>query len=189
VIIVLNGAASAGKTSTAQALQAIWPRPLLHAGIDGFSRMLPESRIGFDAPPGSPAREGFHWARGVEDGEPVLRLEAGPYAEKAMRLMRRMLALMAKEDDLVVDEILLRREWLEDYLQVFAGEKVWLIGVRCPLPILVARERERGRRILGQARGTHLAAHLHCRYDMEVDTGELSPLECARLILERLDPR
>ena len=187
MIVILNGAASAGKTSIAQALQLVWERPLLHAGIDLFSRMVPENRIGFDAPPGSPAREGFHWLTALEAGEPVMRLQAGPVAEKLMRDMRRVLARMAElGNDLVVDEMLLEREWVADYLEVFSAHDVWLIGVRCSLETLVRRERERGRRVLGQARATAAAAHAHCLYDLEVDTELYSPVECARQIGARV---
>jgi chloramphenicol 3-O phosphotransferase len=177
VIVVLNGASSAGKTSTAQALQGAWPRPLLHAGIDLFTRMLP------------PAAEEFRWIAAMEDGAPVLRLETGPYAEKVLRDMRRTLAFIAGlGNDLVVDEMLLRREWVEDYRVVFAGKDLRFVGLRCPLEILLERERTRPRGVPGQARGTHLAAHQHVTYDLEIDTGELSPAECAQHIVKRLAP-
>jgi chloramphenicol 3-O phosphotransferase len=184
VIVLLNGAASAGKTSTAQALQLVWERPLLHTGIDLFSRMLPENRIGFDAAPGSPAAEGFSWHTGLQEGQPVMRLQAGPVAEKLMRDMRRVIARMAElGNDVVVDEMLLERHWVADYLGVLAAHEVWLIGLRCPLQTLVLRERERGRRVLGQARATAEAAHAHCAYDLEVDSERYSPMECAQQIL------
>jgi chloramphenicol 3-O phosphotransferase len=189
VVVLLNGASSSGKTSTAQALQGVWPRPLLHAGIDLFTRMLPIGTSTYDPAPGTPAWQGFRWITGTEDGAPVVRLETGPFAEKITRDMRRTLAYMAGlGHDLVVDEILLRREWLDDYRALMAGHDLRLVGLRCPLEILLTRERQRPRGIPGQARGTWLAAHQHCTYDLEVDTAELSPLECARVIVERLKP-
>ena len=189
MVVILNGASSAGKSSIATALQTVWPRTLLHAGIDLFTRMLPAALTGFDAAPGDRARHGFSWRTGREDGETVMRLEAGPEAERVMRDMRRTVAFMeGLGNDVVVDEILLRQEWLEDWRAVLQGRTLWLVGVRCPLEVLVARERERGRRILGQARGTFAAAHAHCRYDLEVDSGALSPIECARAIAARLAP-
>src|SRR5688572_9928 len=49
-IIFLNGAPSAGKTSTARALQEILEEPYLYIGIDDAYRMLPERYQAWENP-------------------------------------------------------------------------------------------------------------------------------------------
>lgn len=58
--------------------------------------------------------------------------------------------------------------------------------MRCPLEEAERRERERGDRIQGLARLLFAAVHAHGRYDLEVDTAQLSAEECAARIRARL---
>ncbi len=76
--------------------------------------------------------------------------------------------------------------WLEDCIDVFEGLDVLFVGVVCPLEVLEAREKDRGDRTLGQARGQAGIIHQNCIYDLEVDTSKLSASECADQIKTRL---
>ena len=60
------------------------------------------------------------------------------------------------------------------------------IGVRCPLAVLEQRERARGDRLVGHARGHAHLVHAHGLYDLEVDTSVAGPEECAEQILRHL---
>jgi chloramphenicol 3-O phosphotransferase len=99
--------------------------------------------------------------------------------------MHRTFALMASlGHPLMVDHVLLEPEWVDDLVQVLDGHPVLFVGVRCPLAVVEQRERERGDRVVGQARGHFESVHAHASYDLEVDTSLLSPRECARRIVE-----
>jgi chloramphenicol 3-O phosphotransferase len=62
-----------------------------------------------------------------------------------------------------------------------------LIGIRCPLDVLVERERSRKNRTLGQAAAQFPLVHRHGVYDLEVDTSLMSVEECAVAIKARVE--
>jgi len=70
---------------------------------------------------------------------------------------------------------------------VFDGLPVLFVGVRCSLPELERRERERGNRTIGRAALQFPLVHAHGGYDVEVDSERHTPAECAVRIRERLD--
>jgi chloramphenicol 3-O phosphotransferase len=69
-----------------------------------------------------------------------------------------------------------------------AANPLW-VGVRCPLAIAGQRERERGDRIVGTARGQHAQLHAFRQYDVDIDTSVAAPRQCAEEILAALDAR
>lgn len=100
-----------------------------------------------------------------------------------MRGMHRSIAALAQTgNNVVADHVLLHSSWLDDCLQVFTGCDVLFVGIMCPLEVLEAREKERGDRTLGHARGQAGIIHQNCIYDLEVDTSQLSAAECAEQI-------
>jgi hypothetical protein len=60
------------------------------------------------------------------------------------------------------------------------------VGVICPLDILEARERSRGDRVIGRARGLVDVVHCFCGYDVVVDTGHAQVEACVAEILASL---
>ncbi len=83
--------------------------------------------------------------------------------------------------------MLVEPEWVTDCATVLADLPAWLIGVRCPLPVLVERERGRGDRTLGQAAAQYERVHAHGVYDFEVDTSTMSPEACALAIRQAVE--
>ena len=69
-----------------------------------------------------------------------------------------------------------------------AANPLW-VGVHCPLFVAEQRERERGDRIVGTARGQHARVHTFREYDLDVDTSVTAPRQCAEAILTALDAR
>jgi chloramphenicol 3-O phosphotransferase len=76
--------------------------------------------------------------------------------------------------------------WLKEWLASWSDFQVLFVGVYCPLSVLEQRERDRKDRTLGQARGQAGIIHQNCIYDLQVDTSQLSPEECARAIKTHL---
>lgn len=179
-IILLNGASSAGKSSIVQVLQTILDQAYLEAGIDKFLFMLPPDYlfkadlwhdiIGYERTPG---------------GE--LLPKVGKHGHQLIRGMHRSIAALASVgSNVVADHVLLDSSWLADCLEVFAGCDVLFVGIQCPKEVLEAREKGRGDRTLGQAAGQAGIIHQGCIYDLEVDTSQLSAVECAQHIKARL---
>ena len=82
-------------------------------------------------------------------------------------------------------QILTRRLSPEtDYLEVFNANQVLLVGVRCDLAIIEAREAQRLGRFPGTAAGQFISCHAHETYDVEGDTGRQSPEACAAQVID-----
>jgi chloramphenicol 3-O phosphotransferase len=72
--------------------------------------------------------------------------------------------------------------------QAFAGLNVFTVGVTCPLEILEAREKSRGDRVLGRARGLADVVHTICDYDIVIDTGTTDTRTCVQNIIAAVQP-
>lgn len=176
-IVFLNGIGSAGKSSIAKALQKITAEPFLHIQMDAFLDMLP---VAYQDHPDT-----FTYENHQEDGKPLVVISAGPLGERLMRGMRHAIAAMATQgNDLIVDEVMDVATWVE-YAALVSSFEVFLVGVMAPLEVLEARERERADRLLGLARGQFHRIHKGMKYDLEIDTADATPMECAQLIKEK----
>jgi chloramphenicol 3-O phosphotransferase len=170
-IILLNGVGSAGKTSIARALQAITAEPFLYVAMDTFLEMLPERYWNHS--------DTFTYRIESEDGKPSVVIETGPAGERLMRGMRRAIAELARQgNNLIIDEVMLAGEQA-DYEQLLSEFAFFVVGVFAPLDVLEERERRRGDRMIGLARWQYGRVHASVKYDFQVDTSELSPMECA----------
>lgn len=187
--ILLNGASSAGKSSIAVELQQRLDEPFLHVGLDQFLAMLPPRYFGREPGSNDPAHEGFRWNVKHDGQQQWVEITAGPIGQQLARGAHRAIAALASAgNNLIVDEVLLYQEWLIDYLGLLRGVAVLFVGVHCPLLVLEQRERERerGYRMIGQARGQYELVHQHRLYDLVVDTSLASPGECAERIKRHL---
>jgi len=191
-VIILNGTSSAGKTTLGAALQRLLdPLPLL-LGIDFFLATLPPvGHIGMTAQERTNENAGgeeapFRWvfSDNPDDG---VRMEAGEPGHRLIRGMHRSLAALARAgNDVIFDHVLLDPDWMDDLLAALDGLEVTFVGVRCPLDVVEERERQRGHRVIGQARGHFDLVHSHGAYDIEVDTARLSPRGAAQAIADYL---
>jgi chloramphenicol 3-O phosphotransferase len=174
-LIVLNGGSSAGKSSVAQEFQELVPECWMHLGIDVFWGALPQSQLDLER-----ARpEYYTWDVTVDpDGLEWLSVTPGPLLDKAMHA--RYLAIRVCLDqgmNVIADELIFKRDWLVDFLRIFEGYEVWLVGLHVSDEEGARRERERSR-VAGANRGSALAAHADAEYDVEIDTtdGQLAAL-------------
>jgi chloramphenicol 3-O phosphotransferase len=86
----------------------------------------------------------------------------------------------------IFDHVLHDRGMFESCQRAFDGLAVFTVGVFCPLDILEARERARGDRVIGRARGLADVVHSFCDYDVVVDTGRTQLNDCVAEIMARL---
>jgi chloramphenicol 3-O phosphotransferase len=172
-MIVLNGASSAGKTWTAQALA-----PLLHPGCictgldDILDRVQP---FGAEATNTILRSLRILWFQAT-DGR--LRL--------FKQLHREVVQHAQNGHDVIVETALMDTRALQDAAVCFAPLKSWFIGLKPPLEVSEAWERERDDRPIGQARRHYDLIHAHNTYDLLLDTSTMTPQACAAAILQRI---
>jgi chloramphenicol 3-O phosphotransferase len=173
-VVFLNGTSSAGKSSIARELQRRAAGPLLVAGVDTFLSMLQERYFGDP--------EGFEVVT-VSMTPQTRRVRPGPVGRRLLAGFHSSVAGLARAGiDVVVDDVVLDRWCLEDYVRALDGLDVVIVGVRCSVEVAAEREKQRGDRTIGLARGHHETAHEHVAYDVEVDTSASTIAECADAI-------
>ncbi len=174
-VIVLNGGSSSGKSSIARVLQELLPGLWLTFGVDAF----------IDALPGrgdSPRANITYLPNGA--------VETGPMFKSREHAWYQGLAAMARGGaPLILDEVFLSggtaaQASMRATLQ---GIEVLWVGIRCDAAAAAAREARRPDRVPGMARKQAQSVHVGMSYDVEVDTTELSPEECARVIAAHLN--
>ncbi len=185
--IFLNGTSSAGKTTLAYALQGQFEQPFLHIALDQFRDGMPARFRGLNSPVGSTGTQGLNVVPVIDEGIHYTRIEFGKMGLTMLRGMRRaMAAMLSAGNNIIIDDIVMEKEFLMDYLSVFNGLKLYFVGVRCPYPVIEKRESKRPGRFPGTAYGQMNICHSHNIYDVQVNTAEHSPGECALLVIERI---
>ncbi|MBX9946936.1 MAG: chloramphenicol phosphotransferase CPT family protein [Reyranella sp.] len=195
-LILVNGPSSAGKTTLCRALQAAIERPYLVTGFDDFVFMAaPRYYRGADT--GRQGETDTFTAQGVEmvttsppGAPPAVTARFGPVFRRLVDSMAPAVrALVDGGNPVIFDHVLHDGAMYESFRAATAGLSVFAVGVTCPLDVLEARERARGDRVLGRARGLAALVHGFCRYDVTVDTGSTSPEACVAAILAALRGR
>jgi chloramphenicol 3-O phosphotransferase len=170
-ILFLNGTSSSGKSTLIKGLQTALDEPFLELGLDKFIWMLPKRY--FNQP---------LWDEILGQAD-----TAGELGHQLVCAMHRAIHSAALAGmNVLADHVLVEPAWVRDCAQVFCDSNAYLIGVRCELSVLEQRERERRDRTLGQARKQYEKVHAHGVYDFEVDTGNYSPEENVKQILNYL---
>jgi len=119
----------------------------------------------------------------------VTEIRFGDFGEAVLRAMRRTVAELAQQGvNVVVDDLLFKPAYLDDYRATLAELEVWFVGVRCALGVVEQREAQRPGRFPGTANSHFKSVHAHgLDYDIEVDTGVSDPNTCAQQIMQRLE--
>ena len=148
-IIFLHGASSSGKSTIARALQARIEKPFWHISIDHLrdSGVLPLERF----------RTGeFDWSKSREAFFDGFHASLAAYADAG--------------NDLILEHILDGEGWGDTLRSLLAPHDIFFVAVHCPLPLLLARETERGDRPAGSARRDFETIHVGRKYDLELNS-------------------
>jgi chloramphenicol 3-O phosphotransferase len=192
-LILVNGPSSAGKTTLCRALQAAIEHPYLVVGFDDFIFMS-ASRYYRGADTKEQSETDDLTALGVEmvqtspPGAPIsVTARFGPVFRCILDAMAPAVrTLIDHGNPVIFDHVLHDRAMYESFRDATAGLDVFAVGVICPLDILEMRERARGDRVLGRARGLAEVVHSFCSYDVMVDTGAVPREACVQKVLETL---
>jgi chloramphenicol 3-O phosphotransferase len=195
-VFLVNGPSSAGKTTLCRALQGAIAEPYLVVGFDDFIFMsAPRYYSGADTAQqvtlDAFTRLGVEMVTTSTPDEPIsVEARFGPVFRCILESMAPAVrALVDGGNAVIFDHVLHDEAMHRSCRTAFAGLDVLSVGVTCPIEILEQRERARGDRVVGRARGLAEVVHGFMTYDLTVDTGALSPQECVAAILAALEAR
>ena len=183
-IVILNGAPRSGKSSIAAVIQDTFDGPWMNLGVDAHMSSVMPRRYS----PGIGLRPGGE----RPDLEPlVVRFYAALYESIAAHSRQ---GLNVVSDVGHHDSFSVPRGILPDCARRLSGLPALLVGVRCPIDVILERRRSTG---WGESRSAGFSesgaerwqreVHQPGIYDLEVDTSVMSPAECAAAIRQRLD--
>ena len=184
-IILINGASSSGKTTVLRALRAALPELWLEMGIDRFAYSLPDRVTGELT-----WQLLFRYVRPAGRPDGPFRIATTALGHRFISGMHAAVAAVAASGlNVMVDHVVLEPEWVVEMDRRWGTFDVVRVGVRCPLEVIVERERARRDRTIGQAEAQFDAVHRWMAYDVEVDPSVLTPGEAAARILTALEAR
>lgn len=188
-IIILNGAPRSGKSSIVAAIQDVFDGPWMNLGVDMVKERATPKRY----QPGIGLRPGGE-RPDLEDL--VVTLYAALYESIAAHSR---LGLNVVVDVGHHDAYSTPRHILADSARRLAGLPVLFVGVRCPIDEIMARRKAAYHAgdetylagtsedpIPKPVRLWQRAVHDPGIYDLEVDTSQLSPMQCAEAIRRHL---
>ena len=172
-MIILNGGSSSGKTTIARGLQAVLPQPWLAFSIDDFVDALPEKMLSADS------GIQFEADGAVTVGADFRTLETAWMAGIA--------ATARAGANVIVDDVFLSGAASQHRWEQALGDlDVLWVGVHCDAAVAAYRERQRGDRTAGMAAQQADIVHKGVCYDLDVDTTDTDPADCARTIADRI---
>lgn len=175
-VVILNGASSVGKTSTAKAIQQLASGPFMHLQMDSFLAMLPR-RLDNHA-------DGLLFQPIGTEQSPEIAISSGPELQKLMAGMRRAIAAMVGcGNNLIVDDVFWDQKDFDEYRELLAKFDLRFVLLDAPLDIIEDRERSRGDRTLGLARWQFERVRQFQSYDLIVDTANSETEACAKKIV------
>jgi chloramphenicol 3-O phosphotransferase len=189
-IVILNGAPRSGKSSIAAAIQETFVGPWMNLGVDVFSRGVtpPVLQPGMGLRPGGQR----------PDIEALIRDLYAAFYDSVAAHSRHGLSVVVDVGH--HDAYSLPLGTLLDAARRLRGLPAFLVGVRCPLDVILGR-----RTRLDVAQGWESGVvsedspvpeavrrwqeevHRPGLYDLEVDTSASSPEQCADAIRQRLE--
>ena len=190
-IVVLNGPPRSGKSSIVDVIQATFDGPWLNLGVDVFSSFVTPPRLR----PGIGLRPGGGERPDIEELIPALY--AAFYDSVAAHSRHGLNVVVdVGHHDAYAEPL----HVLPDAARRLAGLPALLVGVRCPLQVIMQRRdtgqpgREGRYRTSGPGgeipepvRRWQREVHRPGVYDLEIDTSAVTSQTAAALIRERLD--
>ena len=182
-VIVLNGVPRSGKSSIVAEIQATFDGLWMNLGVDRFIQCTPARYL-----PGIGLRPGGE----RQDIEFLIPMLYGAMYESIAAHSR--LGLNVVVDVGHHDAYAVPRRILWDCALRLTGLPVLLVGVRCPIEVIMERRRNSGQFTEGSADSPiptpvllwQREVHIPGIYDLEVDTSILSPSACAEVIRQHL---
>lgn len=179
-IIILNGTSSAGKSTTARAVQAVMAETCLHLGVDHFQQTFPPGLIGIGT---TLTGELAGWqVRYSQNGLQEVRI--GPLGYRLGEAMYRAAAGISDAGiHVVMDDVIWTRQMLATAVKILHAYPVYFIALDLSLAAAEKREQTRDDRGPGNAQYFYpLVYELNDIYDARIDVEKHDPETSACLI-------
>lgn len=85
--------------------------------------------------------------------------------------------------NVIVDTVIDNDKKFNEFLDQFFDQPTLFIGVQCSKEELIRREQTRGDRQIGLAASQFSNLYCFDEYDLEINTEEMNPTECAQKII------
>lgn len=171
LIVLLNGTSSSGKTSISKELNNQKEILFYHLSVDDFFHNFNDF-IDKKFPDFKPARE--------VDDQVVAQIIFDPIGSMYYSTIK-LFSEMGL--NVIVDTVIDNDKRFNECLDIFFDHPTLFVGVICSKEELIRREQIRGDRQIGQASSQFDQVYSFNEYDLEVNTEELNPIECAEKIL------
>ncbi|WP_340006858.1 AAA family ATPase [Paenibacillus sp. FSL K6-0276] len=168
IIVLMNGTSSSGKTSISNELINQKEIPFHHLSIDDFIKDFFNNKFS-DI---EPTRE--------VDEQVIAQIMFDPLISMYYSTIK-LFSEMGL--NVLVDTVIENDKWFNECLDVFFDQPTLFIGVICSKEELIRREQTRGDRKIGLAASQFSKVYCIDEYDLEVNTEEMNPIECAEKIL------
>ncbi|OAB35090.1 chemotaxis protein [Paenibacillus macquariensis subsp. defensor] len=170
IIVLLNGTSSSGKTSISIELINQKEIPFYHLSIDDFFNNYNDFIN--NKFPDEPTREIDH------------QVVSQILDDSIFSVYYSTIKLLSELGfNVIVDTIIVNDKRFNECLDLFFDLPTLFIGVICSKEELTRREQTRGDRKIGLANSQFNTVYCFNEYDLEVNTEELNPIECAEKIL------
>jgi len=168
IIVLMNGTSSSGKTSISTEL--INQKEILfhHLSIDDFIKDFFNNKFS-DI---EPTRE--------VDEQVIAQIMFDPLISMYYSTIK-LFSEMGL--NVIVDTVIENDKWFNECLDLFFDQPTLFVGVICSKEELIRREQTRGDRKIGLATSQFRKVYCIDEYDLEVNTEEMNPIECAEKIL------
>lgn len=170
ILVFLNGTSSSGKTSISTELINQKEIPFYHISIDDFFNNYNDFIN--NKFPDEPPREIDHQAVSQILDNSIISV----YHSTIKLLLEFCFNVIA---DTIIDN----DKRFNEFLDQFFDHPTLFVGVICSKEELIRREQIRGDREIGLAASQFSKVYCFGEYDLEVDTEEMNPKECAEKIL------
>lgn len=185
-IVILNGGASAGKTTLAGLFRDqrastgdLW----FVVGIDDYLAKLPSAWKKAGGEGGAFAEAGVRFEKTSEGP----RVCVGPVGRQLLRAFQGAVVAAARKGlNVLVDEVVIDKGCWDDWARALRNLDVVWVGVRCEPEVAERRNRLRGVRFSGIARAQATTTHEYATYAFEIDTTTLTPDEALAALVKGL---
>ena len=197
-IILLAGTTSAGKSTLCTHIQKLIEGPCIQFGIDNSVEMIASKYLGvpltkedihnfkpkkeqnlgyYLIPPGPSADNPYEYAI----------LQIGPLARLITTATFYGLKFIALAGiNVVSDQIFAFKDWYLEAKEVFSDIPVLWVSITADREKLLEHEKKRGDRVPGHTIGLYEQMFKDIPFDVEIDSGKLSPELEARVVIEKL---
>ena len=185
-VIILNGPSAVGKSSIIKAFQSKQSKPWLGIGIDNFFvGVLPPKFYLEDTPE---HRTVMHGVTSVDAEGKLFTLHVGPEGYKIVKGMHQAIAAYARTgNNVIVDYIMYEPSWYTDLQSSLTGINVITVGITASLETIKEREKKRATSPEGHARSLYESVHRGWKYDLQINTDDVTADQAAQLIVNHLE--